>query len=317
MESAKYWRIYTFLADGTAPETVTNMSNFRKYVRTHKFFIKNSRLFVRKKIDGKILDLRVIQKKDLTTLWNELHVNLAHPGRDKTWALFRSRFWFVGSFSWIAEKTKECLNCSQKRFHLPPKKIAPLSCIPATAAIMSRIHVDLTEGFYDVNGKHSVVIIAVDSFIKYVEGEVIPDKSANSIAMFLWKNIFCRYLTPLECIIHDRDQTLKAKIMKVLFKRFGCKIKITLAGNPQSNGQAEIFHKTIKERINALLMDHNYELPEDWANTILPQVLCGIRCSPAHSTGQIPAELLLGRKLVFPFEVLESETLEENISRIS
>ena len=288
MESAKYWRIYTFLADGTAPETVTNMSNFRKYVRTHKFFIKNSRLFVRKKIDGKILELRVIQKKDLTTLWNELHVNLAHPGRDKTWALFRSRFWFVGSFSWIAEKTKECLNCSQKRFHLPPKKIAPLSCIPATAAIMSRIHVDLTEGFYDViisysqqifilekvcldstfspnffpyfevNGKHSVVIIAVDSFIKYVEGEVIPDKSANSIAMFLWKNIFCRYLTPLECIIHDRDQTLKAKIMKVLFKRFGCKIKITLAGNPQSNGQAEIFHKTIKERINALLMDHSY-----------------------------------------------------------
>jgi len=41
-------------------------------------------------------------------------------------------------------------------------------------------------------------------------------------------------------------------------------------------------------------------------------VLCGIRCSPAHSTGQIPAELLLGRKLVFPFEVLESETLEGN-----
>lgn len=98
----------------------------------------------------------------------------------------------------------------------------------------------------------------MDSFIKYVEGEVIPDKSAKSIAMFLWKNIFCRYLTPLECIIHDRDKTLEAKIMKVLFKRFGCKIKITLAGNPQSNGQAEIFHKTIKERINALLMDHSY-----------------------------------------------------------
>ena len=100
-------------------------------------------------------------------------------------------------------------------------------------------------------------MVAVDSFIKYVEGDVLSDKKASSIALFLWKNLFCRYLTPLECIIHDRDKTLGGKVMKELFSRFGCEIRVTTAGNPKSNGQVEIFMKTIKERVNAIQYDHS------------------------------------------------------------
>lgn len=95
----------------------------------------------------------------------------------------------------------------------------------------------------------------VDSFSKFVEGDVLPNKTAKSIALFLWKHLFCRYLAPLECVVHDRDRTLGAKIMKELLKNFDCDIKVTVGGNPQSNGQAEIFIKTIKERINAVLCD--------------------------------------------------------------
>ena len=257
MESSKYWNIYTFLKDGNIPTEVTHKSNFRKLVSKHNFFIKNSWLFVRKRIDNENLELRVVQKQDLNTIWEEIHQNLGHLGRDKTWKIFRERYWFVGGYTWIAEKTKECLNCSQKRFYLAPKIVAPLRCIPVTVAIMARVHIDLTEGFYDVNGVHKVVAIAVDAFIKYVEGEVLSDKTAKSIALFLWKNIFCRYLTPLECIIHDRDRTLGAEVMKELFDNFRCKIKVTVAGNPKANGQVEIYMKTIKERVNAIQFDYS------------------------------------------------------------
>jgi len=111
--------------------------------------------------------------------------------------------------------------------------------------------------FYEENGTHSVVAVAVCAFIKYVEGDVLKDKKARTIAAFLWKNIFCRYLTPLECIIHDGDKTLAAKVMKELFERFDCNIKVTVGGNPQSNGQVEIFMKTIKERVNAIQLDYS------------------------------------------------------------
>ena len=44
-------------------------------------------------------------------------------------------------------------------------------------------------------------------------------------------------------------------------------------------------------------------LSPDWHEFLLPQALCSIRCTPAHATKIIPAELLLNRKVVFPFEV--------------
>ena len=45
------------------------------------------------------------------------------------------------------------------------------------------------------------------------------------------------------------------------------------------------------------------ELEPDWDELLLPQVLCSMRCTPAHATKIIPAELLLSRPVVFPFEV--------------
>jgi hypothetical protein len=262
-------------------------------------------------VNGKPKELKVLRHKDLPTVWNEIHSRLAHIGRDKVLDIFRTRYWFVGWYTWISEQTNECINCAQKRFHLAPKTVAPLRVIPPTAKIMSRVHIDLTEGFYDVNGTHKVVAMAVCSFIIYVEGAVLEDKRAATIALFLWKDIFCRYLTPCECIIHDGDTTLAANVMKELFNRFRCTIKVTCGGNPKSNGQVEIFMKTVKERINALQVDYDYELPSDWDVTLFPQVLCGLRCSPAHATGKIPAELLLGRDLKFPFELNNDTTFED------
>ena len=45
------------------------------------------------------------------------------------------------------------------------------------------------------------------------------------------------------------------------------------------------------------------KLEPDWHEYLLPQVLCSMRCTPAHATKIIPAEVLLNRKVVFPFEV--------------
>ena len=44
-------------------------------------------------------------------------------------------------------------------------------------------------------------------------------------------------------------------------------------------------------------------LEPDWDELLLPQALCSMRCTPAHATKIVPAELLLSRPVVFPFEV--------------
>ena len=45
------------------------------------------------------------------------------------------------------------------------------------------------------------------------------------------------------------------------------------------------------------------KLEPNWDEELLPRVLCSMRCTPAHATEITPAELLLNRKVVFPFEV--------------
>ena len=43
--------------------------------------------------------------------------------------------------------------------------------------------------------------------------------------------------------------------MKALFEQFDCEIRVTVEGRPEANGQVEIFNKTFKERLNAILAE--------------------------------------------------------------
>ena len=75
------------------------------------------------------------------------------------------------------------------------------------------------------------------------------------MAEFLYSEIFCRYLCPTEAIVHDRGSEFCNDVVKKLFKDYNVNIRVTSAGRPQGNGQAEIFVKTLKEKMKALMFD--------------------------------------------------------------
>jgi len=100
------------------------------------------------------------------------------------------------------------------------------------------------------------VAFVVDAFTKWVIADKMEVKNAMNIAHFLWKNVYCTYLTPSRCFIHDRDSTLSAKIVKALHEHFETDIRITAAGNKEANGQVERSIRTFKTRINAVLLEY-------------------------------------------------------------
>ena len=59
------------------------------------------------------------------------------------------------------------------------------------------------------------------------------------------------------------------------------------------------------------------QLEPDWHETLLPQVLCSLRCTPAHATKIVPAELLISRPLVYPLEVEKHALQGQGIQLIS
>ena len=72
-----------------------------------------------------------------------------------------------------------------------------------------------------------------------------------TVAQFIYQQIYCRYLCPGECIIHDRGE-LCNNIAKALAKNFKCEIRVISAGRPQANGQAEAYVKNVKTKMKAI-----------------------------------------------------------------
>ena len=76
-----------------------------------------------------------------------------------------------------------------------------------------------------------------------------------SIATFIYKEIYCRYLAPGEAVIHDRGPEFCNQVSKCLHESFGVEIRITCAGRPQGNGQAEAIVKKLKQRMITLMSE--------------------------------------------------------------
>ena len=128
-----------------------------------------------------------------------------------------------------------------------------------------------------------------------------------TVALFVYQQIYCRYLCPGECIVQDRGE-LCNKIANLLAEKFNCSIRVISAGRPQANGQAEAYVKNVKRKMRALMVDASYEqLPDNWDESLLHLALQAVRCDPASSTGYAPAELLLGRSIIYPIELDQHE----------
>ena len=124
-----------------------------------------------------------------------------------------------------------------------------------------------------------------------------------TVALFIYQNIYCRYLCPGECIIQDRGEFCN-KVAEFLANRFKCPIRVISVGRPQVNGQAEAYVKNMKTKYKAFMIDASHEqLPTNWDESLMHLALQALRCDPSAATGYAPAELLLGRKLVYPIEI--------------
>jgi len=123
-----------------------------------------------------------------------------------------------------------------------------------------------------------------------------------TVSLFLYQNIFCRYQAPGECIIYDRGEFCN-KVTDILNHQYGVETRVISAGRPQANGQVEVYVKQIKEKMRALMSEKYEELPSNWDQSILHHALQIVRSDPSTATGFAPAELLLGRKLVYPVEL--------------
>lgn len=77
------------------------------------------------------------------------------------------------------------------------------------------------------------------------------------MAEFIYECIFCRYLCPGECLIHDLGSEFCNYVVDCLTNSFGIEVRTIRAGRPMANGQAEAAVKNVKTKLKLICLENS------------------------------------------------------------
>ena len=216
----------------------------------------------------------------------------AHPGIDRMKALARSVVWWPGIDGDLEKKVKSCQPCQVNAKSSP---VAPLHPWEFPTRPWSRLHIDFAGPFL---GKLFVVL--VDSYSKWLEVAVVPSCSTSATIRFL-RNVFATHGTP-DQIVSDNGTAFSSVEFKSFLERNNIRHSTSAPYHPSSNGLAERYVQTFKEALKKSQGD---------IETRLARFLFMYRLTPQSTTGQCPAELLLGRRPRSPLDALHPDLSEK------
>ena len=155
------------------------------------------------------------------------------------------------------------------------------------------------------SGKRFVLVVC-DYATRYPEAVALRSIDAEHIAEELVQ-IFSRVGVPQE-ILTDQGANFMSQLLAEVYKLLRIKPIRTSPYHPQTDGLVERFNKTLKAMLRKTAISEG----RDW-DKLLPYVLFAYREVPQASTGFSPFELLYGRPVRGPLDILR-ETWEEPTS---
>src|ERR1044072_9216362 len=88
----------------------------------------------------------------------------------------------------------------------------------------------------------------MDYFSRWLEARPLRHANATSVAIFIYKEIICRYGS-LKVIQSDQGTHFVNQVIEQLTERFRIRHSLSSAYHPQSNGLVERFNRTLCEGI--------------------------------------------------------------------
>ena len=207
----------------------------------------------------------------------ELHTS--HPGIVRMKGLARSYVWWPGMDADLETKVKGCITCQQHQ-RMPPT--SPLHPWEWPSRPWSRIHVDYAGPFL---GKMFLVI--VDAHSKWLEAHIVGTASSQATIEKL-RSTFATHGIP-DTVVSDNGSVFTSLEFEDFITKNGIRHARSAPYHPASNGLAERAVQTLKNGLK--------KMSEGSLETRLSRVLFQYRITPHSTTGQSPAEMLMGRRL--------------------
>ena len=228
-----------------------------------------------------------------------------HFGRDKTMKFCQSRWRFPTTMclkSTVMTVLERCQTCQRTRGKMLTKTGAVMHPVSRPDRPCVKWGVDLIGKISpEVDGK-SFIITCVDYHSKYLVSGALKDKTASSVALFIYNNIICRFGVPT-IILTDQGSEFNNHVFRSMTNMVAIKHCKTSAYNPRANGLAESTNKMIQTQLRRLCANDRRK----WV-ALLPTVVFNYNSSVHSSTGYTPHKMLHAFEPVTPIEnIIEAQ----------
>ena len=218
-----------------------------------------------------------------------------HMGRDKTFRRILQRFYWPTVYKDTADYCRSCAECQKSRDQRVRR--APLVPLPIIGEPFERIAMDIVGPLPRSRAGNKFILVICDYATRYPEAVPLHTIDAEKVAEELIK-FFSRVGIPKE-ILTDQGSNFVSQLLKEIYRLLHIHPIRMTPYHPQTDGLVERFNKTLK----SLLWKAAVDVGKDW-DKLLPYLLFAYREVPPSSTGFSPFELLYGRAVRGPLDVL-------------
>eukprot|EP00731_Ephydatia_muelleri_P013583 Em0007g893a len=246
---------------------------------------------------------KAVDKKESTSGCRSVVMELAHSiplaghlGKNKTTDRVLQRFYWPTLRKDVADFCKRCETC-QKTSRVKPQH-APLIPLPIVEEPFQRIAMDIVGPLPRSSSGNRYILVVCDYATRYPEAMPMRAVDAEAVAEELVK-MFTRVGIPRE-ILTDQGSNFTSQLLAELYRLLHIRPIRTSPYHPQTDGLVERFNQTLKSMLRKVATQEG----EAW-DKLIQYVLFAYREVPQSSTGFSPFELLYGREVRGPLDVLQ------------
>ena len=266
------------------------------------FFKKDGVIYRRWTPPGRDTDAMTVEQLVLPSPCRRTVLKVAHQiplaghlGKTKTADRVRQRFYWPSLFKDVEEFCRSCGECQKCSTRRGPR--APMVPLPVMEEPFQRIVMDVAGPLPRSRSGNRYILVVCDYATRYPEAFALKSVDAENVAEALM-TMFSRVGVPKE-ILTDRGTNFTSKLLAELYRLLQVKAVRTSPYHPQTDSLVERFNRTLKNMLRKTVTDEG----KDW-DRLLPYVLFAYREVPQSSTGFSPSELLYGRAVRGPLDVL-------------
>ena len=221
-----------------------------------------------------------------------------HMGIARTKERILQRYYWPGIFTEVANYCRSCEVCQKNDPKHPPR--AKIVSMPWIEQPFKRIAMDVVGPLSRTLRGNRYILTICDYATRYPEAVAMPSVEATRIAREL-VNLFSHVGVPDE-ILTDQGTNFMSSLLEEIYRLLHIKRIRTTPYHPQTDGVVERFNGTLKSMLRKFVSRSQ----KDW-DEYLPYLLFAYREVPQETTGFSPFDLLYGRHVRGPLDVLRED----------